>query len=139
MLNRLFTLRSAWAGYKSAITVSARRAMQKQRWLLLGASLLILASPPGRADDDHERARQALENRQILPLRTILERVEKAYPGAFSSLKTNPPCKRNSCRRSMRPAMPPMPPATASMPTIWAPANPTMPSCSTSACRKWMA
>jgi len=81
MLNRLFTLRSAWAGYNSAITVSARRAMQKQRWLLLGASLLMLASQPGRADDDHERARQALENRQILPLRTILERVEKAYPG----------------------------------------------------------
>lgn len=81
MLNRLFTLRSAWAGYNSAITVSARRAMQKQRWLLLGASLLMLASQPGRADDDHERARQALENRQILPLRTILERVEKTYPG----------------------------------------------------------
>jgi len=55
--------------------------MQKQRWLLLGASILLLASLPGRADDDHERARQALENRQILPLRTILERVEKTHPG----------------------------------------------------------
>lgn len=55
--------------------------MQKQLWLLLCTSALLLVSQPGQADDDHDRARQALESRQILPLRSILERVEKTYPG----------------------------------------------------------
>lgn len=30
---------------------------------------------------DHDRARQAVEAGDMLPLRTILERVERAYPG----------------------------------------------------------
>ena len=30
---------------------------------------------------DHERARQALEAGEVLPLRTIIERVERDYPG----------------------------------------------------------
>ena len=37
---------------------------------------------PARADEaDHERARQALEAGEIMPLRVILERVERDYPG----------------------------------------------------------
>lgn len=32
-------------------------------------------------DDDHERARQALQSGQILPLRTVLERLERNHPG----------------------------------------------------------
>lgn len=32
-------------------------------------------------DHDHDRARQALEAGEILPLRVILERVERDYPG----------------------------------------------------------
>lgn len=32
-------------------------------------------------DSDHDRARQALEAGEVLPLRTILERVEREYPG----------------------------------------------------------
>lgn len=30
---------------------------------------------------DHERARRALEAGEVLPLRTVLERVERDYPG----------------------------------------------------------
>ena len=32
-------------------------------------------------NSDHERARQAVEAGDVLPLRTILERVERDYPG----------------------------------------------------------
>ena len=34
-----------------------------------------------RADADHDRARQALEAGEVLPLGTILERVERDHPG----------------------------------------------------------
>lgn len=38
--------------------------------------------PPALADDaDHEQARQALAAGEVLPLRQILERVEKSHPG----------------------------------------------------------
>ncbi|MCK6406577.1 MAG: PepSY domain-containing protein [Rhodocyclaceae bacterium] len=48
--------------------------------LLCSAGLL--AVPAGvHADDDHNRARQALEAGEILPLSTILDRVERHYPG----------------------------------------------------------
>ncbi|MBS1191091.1 MAG: hypothetical protein H6R10_2883 [Rhodocyclaceae bacterium] len=51
---------------------------------LIAALVLALAGAgPGLADDrhDHDRARQALEAGEILPLQTILERVERSYPG----------------------------------------------------------
>jgi uncharacterized membrane protein YkoI len=43
----------------------------------------MLHAGSGSAGDlrDHDRARQALESGEILPLRTILERVERDYPG----------------------------------------------------------
>jgi uncharacterized membrane protein YkoI len=45
--------------------------------------LLAFGSGAGRADDsrDHDRARQAMEAGEVLPLRSILERVEREYPG----------------------------------------------------------
>lgn len=53
------------------------------RWLALPLSLALLAgSAVTHADEnDHERARKALEAGEVLPLKTILERVESAYPG----------------------------------------------------------
>jgi len=53
------------------------------RWLALPLSLALLAgSAVIHADEgDHERARKALEAGEVLPLKTILERVERAYPG----------------------------------------------------------
>lgn len=48
--------------------------------LLLGAALLA-GTGASLADADHDRARQALEAGEVLPLRTILERVEREFPG----------------------------------------------------------
>ncbi|MGB4466549.1 MAG: PepSY domain-containing protein [Azovibrio sp.] len=49
------------------------------------ALLLLLAGPvvaPAWADQaDHEQARKALAAGEVMPLRQILERVEKDYPG----------------------------------------------------------
>lgn len=45
------------------------------------AALLVFAVGPVRADDDHDRARQAMEAGEVLPLRTILERLEREMPG----------------------------------------------------------
>lgn len=50
---------------------------------LLVLLLSSLAVPPGLlADDrDHDRARKALEAGEILPLRTIIDRLDRDYPG----------------------------------------------------------
>lgn len=57
----------------------------------LGAALLLglLHAGAGWAGDarDHDRARQALESGEILPLRTILERVERDYPGQIMEVE----------------------------------------------------
>ena len=45
------------------------------------AAFLALGSMAAAASDDHDRARQALEAGEVLQLRTILERVERDYPG----------------------------------------------------------
>jgi uncharacterized membrane protein YkoI len=45
--------------------------------------LLAIVTPPASADDrrDHDTARQALAAGEILPLRTVLERLERSHPG----------------------------------------------------------
>lgn len=50
-------------------------------WSALLAALLVGASSMAVADSDHDRARQALEAGEVLPLRTILERVEREQSG----------------------------------------------------------
>lgn len=49
--------------------------------LLLGAALMAFVSTASLADQDHDRARKALDAGEVLPLRTILERVERDHPG----------------------------------------------------------
>ena len=54
------------------------------RHTLTGLALLAMLGPMnGYAGDktDHDRARQAVEAGDVLPLRTILDRVEREYPG----------------------------------------------------------
>ena len=53
------------------------------RWSTLSLCIALLAgSGSVRAgEEDHERARKALEAGEVLPLKTILERVERIYPG----------------------------------------------------------
>lgn len=46
---------------------------------LLALGLAFLA--PARADDDHERARAALQAGEVLPLATVLERLQRSHPG----------------------------------------------------------
>ncbi|MBK6295083.1 MAG: PepSY domain-containing protein [Rhodoferax sp.] len=48
---------------------------------LLCAACLAWASAGGIAGESHDRARKALEAGEVLPLRTILERVEREHPG----------------------------------------------------------
>ena len=53
---------------------------------LTGLAILVLLSTgtgyAGAGDSsDHERARQAVAAGEVLPLRTILERIEREYPG----------------------------------------------------------
>lgn len=53
-------------------------------WLVHPAAAAALAwLAGGRADGgrDHDRARQALEAGEVFPLRAIIERVERTYPG----------------------------------------------------------
>lgn len=52
------------------------------KWMLpLWAALLACFSATGIAGDDHDRARQALEAGEVLPLQTILVRIEREQPG----------------------------------------------------------
>lgn len=48
---------------------------------VLTAMLLFLGAAPSVADDDHDRARRALEAGEIMPLRAVIDRVEAEYPG----------------------------------------------------------
>jgi uncharacterized membrane protein YkoI len=45
------------------------------------AAALMFATTGVQAGDDHERARRAVERGEALPLKTILERVARDYPG----------------------------------------------------------
>ena len=53
------------------------------RTLLVTAALLggLGTTPAWSRDDDHERALQAVQAGQVLPLRSVLERLEREHPG----------------------------------------------------------
>lgn len=67
--------------------------MKSHRYFLLPLGLALLlavgAAPLGQASDvaDHDRARQAVEAGEVLPLRTVLERVEREYPGQIMEVE----------------------------------------------------
>lgn len=50
-------------------------------FIALSAAFLACGSGAGIAGEDHDRARQALEAGEILPLHAILDRIEREYPG----------------------------------------------------------
>jgi hypothetical protein len=61
-----------------ALPAPGRRA----RRLLCALALLPgLAVLPVRADSDHERAREAVARGEVLPLGTVLQRLERSHPG----------------------------------------------------------
>lgn len=49
--------------------------------MALAVNTLTVPTVWASGEDDHERARQALQSGQILPLRTVLERLERSHPG----------------------------------------------------------
>lgn len=49
--------------------------------VLAGLLALALAGPPALADDDQDRARAAVQAGRVLPLKTVLERLERDHPG----------------------------------------------------------
>ena len=54
----------------------------------LGLALWASVLPVGHADSsDHELARQALQQGKVLPLRTVLDKVEKEYSGQVVELE----------------------------------------------------
>ena len=42
---------------------------------------VLLSSPASASDRDHDRAREAVKAGQVVPLRTVLERLEREHPG----------------------------------------------------------
>lgn len=42
---------------------------------------MVLASLPARADSEHDRARAAVQAGKVLPLMTLLQRLEREQPG----------------------------------------------------------
>ncbi len=67
----------------SGITTKWHTTLSKLSSLSCMAMLAMLVAGASYAgdDSDHDRARQALEAGEVLPLRTILERVEREHPG----------------------------------------------------------
>ncbi|KAB2873740.1 MAG: PepSY domain-containing protein [Ideonella sp.] len=65
------------------------RAPIRRRLAALGVGLAALAiGAPLHADErDHELARQALEQGQVLPLRTVLDKVEREQPGQVMKIE----------------------------------------------------
>ena len=68
------------------ITNNPRRTTASRRpWraclAVLCAVTLMAVSGLSRADADHDRARRALEAGEVLPLGTILARLEREHPG----------------------------------------------------------
>ena len=62
--------------------MTARRSLSVRRLACLGMLACTLVQP-GWANEhgDHDRARQALEQGKVLPLRTVLDTIERAYQG----------------------------------------------------------
>ena len=54
---------------------------------LLCAAVMAFVGATSMASEDHDRARKALEAGEVLPRRTILERVERDFPGQVGDVE----------------------------------------------------
>ena len=78
VLKQSFIRRSSPPGYKSRMTVHC--AVAVRCLALLG--VLACAQPLwAHGHADHDLARQALEQGRVLPLRTVLDKIERDHPG----------------------------------------------------------
>lgn len=59
--------------------------LPRHRWPAACALAVALAgsalAPVARADNDHERAREAVARGEVLPLAAVLQRLERSHPG----------------------------------------------------------
>lgn len=55
--------------------------MQRVAAPLFCSLAMLLATAPAHADSDQDRARAAVQAGQVLPLKTVLERLEREHPG----------------------------------------------------------
>ncbi len=69
--------------------MSAGKSANGWRAALAAAPIvLLLCAWPSQADDhDHDRARQTLEAGEVLPLQTILARLERDHPGQIMEVE----------------------------------------------------
>ncbi len=58
-----------------------RRVLKNRAVLLAGLCAATVAFGTVHADNDHELARRALEAGEVLSLRSVLERIERVFPG----------------------------------------------------------
>jgi uncharacterized membrane protein YkoI len=72
-------LKDLFIGHSSPRTYK-NRPMTRPRFILLTV-LLLTAGALNAGERDHELARQALERGQVLALRTVLDKIEREYPG----------------------------------------------------------
>lgn len=63
------------------------RGLRKRSAVALALAALGVAPSWAGDGHDHDRARQAVEASEVLPLRTILERVERDYPGKIMEVE----------------------------------------------------
>ena len=96
MLNKAFIRGSAWRldnGGMLAFHLSSgsSRSRGRSAAALVVAVLVALTAglPSARAEDrhDHERARAALQAGEVLPLSTVLDRLQRSHPGQVLELE----------------------------------------------------
>ena len=81
MLKGAFICRSSRCGTMWTMVANLLCAARRLVWLGLVAFALGAAAPLRADESDHDRARQALEQGKVLPLRTVLDKVEREYGG----------------------------------------------------------
>jgi Peptidase propeptide and YPEB domain len=72
--------RRSLAVWVFALNTSPPRLL-KQLTLTSLLAAAFLTVPASASDKDHDRAREALKAGQVMPLRTVLERLEREHPG----------------------------------------------------------
>ncbi len=67
---------------KNPLSLARRRSLAPLAAMaLMAAALASWTTPSGAGDSDHELARKALQQGQVLPLRTVLDQVERDHQG----------------------------------------------------------
>jgi uncharacterized iron-regulated membrane protein len=88
-LKPAFISRSASALQNAGVNTSRTRLLRLPATLVVLAAML-WAGQPALADGDHDRARAAVQAGEVLPLKTVLERVARSHPGEVLEVELEP-------------------------------------------------